>query len=82
MSERESMDAREVLSILHVWSGGDTEGRAVRDVTALALTPEQERLLADIFRASLFRTWGIETIPDEHVHIEIRACLPVEKPRG
>ena len=33
------------LNVLRVWTGGDAEGREVRDVVALSLTPEQEAAL-------------------------------------
>jgi len=73
------------LNVLHVWEGSDSEGRAVREVTALVLTDEQEALLSGIFGESLFhmyRDMDHSDGPDPNTHIEIRACLPVDKPRG
>lgn len=73
------------VNVLHVWTGGDAEGRAVRDMSALALTAEQEAVLAEMFKASLFhvyRDMDNAECPDPNVHIEIRACMPLDAPRG
>lgn len=73
------------VNVLHIWTGSDAEGRAVRSVSAISISPEQEAVLAEMFGASLFHVFhdlNTPDGPDPDVHIEIRACMPSDKPRG
>lgn len=74
------------LSVWSVWEGGDSDGKAVRDVVAVALTPEQEAALEEILRPCLYtwlRDWKVagqitgrwERTPNKHVEVRVERSL-------